>query len=63
LIVSWASYPLLYHGGSNSMNLAHIWIDTKRDVAIVTATNLGGKKANEALFVLIGELYPRYGKK
>jgi len=45
------------------MNLAHIWIDTKRDMAIVTATNIGGKKANEALFVLIGELYPRYGKK
>ena len=63
LIASWAPYPLLYHGGSNGMNLAHIWIDIKRDMAIVTATNIGGKKANEALFTLIGELYPKYGKK
>jgi len=41
------------------MNLAHIWIDTKRDFAIVTATNISGQKANEALFKLARELYTK----
>lgn len=30
LNVDWAEHPLLYHGGSNGMNLAHIWIDKKK---------------------------------
>jgi CubicO group peptidase (beta-lactamase class C family) len=55
--VDWAPYPLLYHGGSNEMNLAHIWIDTKRDFAMVITTNISGPKANEALFKLARELY------
>jgi CubicO group peptidase (beta-lactamase class C family) len=57
LTVAWAPYPLLYHGGSNGMNLAHIWLDTKRDFAIVITTNISGQKANEALFALASELY------
>ncbi len=60
LTVDWAPYPLIYHGGSNEMNLAHIWIDTKRDFAIVTATNISGQKANEALFALARELYTKF---
>ena len=65
LTVDWAPYPLplLYHGGSNNMNLAHIWIDTKRDFAIVIATNISGDKANEALFTLARELYTKFMKK
>jgi hypothetical protein len=59
LTVDWAPYPLLYHGGSNEMNLAHIWIDTKRDFAMVTVTNISGPKANEALFKLARELYTK----
>jgi CubicO group peptidase (beta-lactamase class C family) len=59
LTVDWAPYPLLYHGGSNEMNLAHIWIDTKRDFAMVTVTNISGLKANEALFKLACELYTK----
>jgi CubicO group peptidase (beta-lactamase class C family) len=55
--VEWAPYPLLYHGGSNEMNLAHIWLDKKRDIAIVIVTNIGGKKASEALRKLVSELY------
>jgi CubicO group peptidase (beta-lactamase class C family) len=62
LTVDWAPYPLLYHGGSNEMNLAHIWIDTKRDFAIVTTTNISGPKSNEALFKLARELYTKYMK-
>jgi CubicO group peptidase (beta-lactamase class C family) len=59
LTVDWAPYPLLYHGGSNGMNLAHIWLDTKRDFAIIITTNIGGQKANEALFALASELYTK----
>jgi len=57
LTPDWAPNPLLYHGGSNNKNLAHIWIDTKRDLAIVTATNIGGPKADQALMALARELY------
>jgi len=63
LTVDWAPYPLLYHGGSNGMNLAHIWIDTKRDFAIVITANISGKKAKTAFFALANELYTKFTKK
>lgn len=63
LTVDWAPYPLIYHGGSNGMNLAHIWLDTKRDFAIVIATNISGQKANTAFFALANELYTKFAKK
>lgn len=59
----WAPYPLLYHGGSNGMNLAKIWIDKKRDFAIVMATNISGRKADEALQALVFELYKAFAEK
>jgi CubicO group peptidase (beta-lactamase class C family) len=58
--VEWAAEPLLFHGGSNEMNLAHIWIEPKRDVAMVLVTNIGGKKAQDALFKLAAQLYAKY---
>lgn len=58
--VDWAPDPLLYHGGSNVKNLAHIWIDRKRDIAMVTATNIGGQNADEALMKLARELYTTF---
>lgn len=63
LSVEWAPYPLLYHGGSNSMNLAHIWVDTKHDFAMVIATNISGQKANAAFLALAKELYTKFAKK
>ena len=60
LTVDWALQPLLYHGGSNGMNLAHVWIDTKKDFAMVLATNMGGKKAEEALRAIARKLYKQY---
>lgn len=63
LTVEWAPYPLLYHGGSNGMNLAHIWIDTKRDFAIVITANISGNKAKTAFFALANELYTKFAKK
>ncbi len=57
LTVDWAPYPLLYHAGSNGKNLAQIWIDKEKDIAIVMMTNIGGIQADEALRELAKELY------
>ncbi len=55
--VDWAPYPLLYHGGSNGKNLAQIWIDKKKDIAIVIMTNIGGQQADNALRGIAKDLY------
>ena len=55
--VSWAPEPLLQHEGSNTMNLAHIWLEPKRDVGMVVLTNLGGEQANAALLAVAQQLY------
>jgi CubicO group peptidase (beta-lactamase class C family) len=60
LAVDWAPAPLLYHGGSNGKNLAHIWVEPSRDFAIVVMTNIGGQPAEEALRAVAAELYARY---
>ena len=60
LPVEWAPEPLIYHGGSNEKNLAHIWLEPKRDFAMVLVTNIGGSKTNEALNALAPELYARF---
>jgi len=60
LIMDWAPEPLLYHGGSNQKNLAHIWLEPRRDFAMVLVTNISGSKADEALFTLAPELYGRF---
>jgi CubicO group peptidase (beta-lactamase class C family) len=58
--VDWAPEPLIYHGGSNGKNLAHVWIEPKIDFAMVLLTNIGGTKADEALKTLAPELYRRF---
>jgi hypothetical protein len=45
------------------MNLAHIWVDTKKDLAMVIVTNISGAKANEALLSIAGELYRQHAGK
>ncbi len=57
LDVDWAPYPLMYHGGSNGLNLAHIWLDKNRDIAIVIVTNIGGEMGEKGLRKLASELY------
>jgi len=37
------------HAGSNRRNLAHIWIDPRRDRALVLVTNVAGPEAEQAL--------------
>ena len=56
----WASGPMLYHGGSNTKNLAHIWVDPKHDFAMVLMTNIGGKSADEAFRALAETLYTQF---
>ncbi len=58
--VDLAPYPLLQHSGSNVKNLASVWIDLEKDLAIVLMTNMGGEQADAALKSLARELYLRY---
>jgi CubicO group peptidase (beta-lactamase class C family) len=53
-------HPLLQHGGSNTYNLAQVLVDTKKDLAVVMAANIGGEKADEAMAILMRELYAKY---
>ncbi|MCA9004235.1 MAG: serine hydrolase, partial [Planctomycetaceae bacterium] len=55
--VDWAPYPLLYHGGSNGKNLAQVWIDKQKDIAIVLMTNISNPKADDTLRKIASELY------
>jgi hypothetical protein len=53
---------MLFHSGSNEMNVAQVWVDPGRDFAMVLVTNVGGKKAEDALFQLADELYGKFAK-
>jgi CubicO group peptidase (beta-lactamase class C family) len=55
-----AAEPLIFHGGSNEMNLAYIMLEPKTDFAMVAATNVGGAKADEALRSIAAEIYRRF---
>jgi CubicO group peptidase (beta-lactamase class C family) len=61
--VPWAPQPLLYHAGSNTMNLAHIWLEPQSDFALVIVTNISGSRANEALIALAPQLYAKFAPK
>ena len=63
LEVAWAPRPMLYHGGSNNMNLAHIWVDTEDDIAFVIMSNIAGERADAAFRELAPLLYDRAKKK
>lgn len=54
--------PVLFHGGSNEMNLAYIILQPEADFAMVTATNVGGAKADEALREVATALYKDFGR-
>jgi CubicO group peptidase (beta-lactamase class C family) len=55
-----AAEPMLFHGGSNEMNLAYILLQPKADFAMVLATNVGGEVADQGLRALVKELYERF---
>lgn len=56
----WADRELRTHNGSNGMNLAKILIDTDRDIAVVAATNIGGRPADLAVGKAMAELYTMF---
>ncbi|MBM5823157.1 MAG: beta-lactamase family protein [Cyanobacteria bacterium K_Offshore_surface_m2_011] len=58
--VSWAPGRLLQHTGSNEMNLAHIWLEPRRDLGMVVLTNRGDGKAHAALLTVAQQLYGRF---
>lgn len=60
--IAWADHPLIYHGGSNEKNLAHIWLDPQQDFAMVIVTNIGGRQADQALRELAPMLYRKYAR-
>lgn len=60
LTVAWAPTRLITHSGSNTKNLAQIWLDPQKDFAMVLVTNIGGTKADEALNALAPELYKNF---
>jgi CubicO group peptidase (beta-lactamase class C family) len=53
----WGGGPVLTHSGSNTMNMAVVWLAPKRDFAVLVVTNQGGEGAykvcNEAASALI----------
>ena len=61
LEVEWSKEPFGFHGGSNTRNLAHVWIQPSHDFAMVVVTNVAGAQADEALFGVAKELYAKYG--
>jgi CubicO group peptidase (beta-lactamase class C family) len=54
---AWAPGPLLMHAGSNNRNLAHLWVDPRRDLALVLVTNVASPEATRALETLAPLLY------
>jgi hypothetical protein len=60
---SFAPEPLVFHGGSNEMNLAYIILRPQVDFAMVMATNISGPVADEALRALGAELYQDFAPK
>jgi len=60
VLLPFSPEPVIFHGGSNEMNLAYILLQPKSDFAMVLATNVGGAAADQALRGLAEELYRRY---
>ncbi len=60
ITMAWATSRLITHSGSNTKNLAQIWLDTQRDFAIVLVTNIGGEQADQAFHALAPELYKKF---
>lgn len=58
--MAWTPYPVAFHGGSNNMNKAFIWVDTERDAAIVVMTNVATPNTDDVMPKLAGKLYGRY---
>ncbi len=56
----WTPEPVLYHGGSNERNLAHILVWPGRDAGLVLMANVGGPKADAAFHALGEALFRQF---
>jgi CubicO group peptidase (beta-lactamase class C family) len=61
--LDWTPEPFVFHGGSNTMNLAYVLFQPARDYGMVLMTNVGGEKADAALKALVKELDTRYAQR
>lgn len=52
--------PIIFHGGSNGMNIARILFDPAADFAVVILTNIATPKCDGAMKVLSRELIVKY---
>jgi hypothetical protein len=59
--VPFSREAFLFHGGSNEMNLAAIFVQPKHDFGMVLMTNIGGRRADDGLNALAAELYRSFG--
>jgi hypothetical protein len=59
--VPFSREPFLFHGGSNQMNLADILLQPEHQFGMVLMTNVGGRRADDALKALAAELYKSFG--
>ena len=60
LRMPFAPEPFVTHTGSNTMNLAMIFLQPARDWAMVLATNIAGRRADATLRELAAALYARF---
>ncbi|MES2360715.1 MAG: serine hydrolase domain-containing protein [Pseudomonadota bacterium] len=58
--MAWTAYPVAFHGGSNGMNKAYIWVDTQRDAAVVVMTNVATPNTDDVMQKMAGKIYGRY---
>ncbi|TDJ04060.1 MAG: class A beta-lactamase-related serine hydrolase [Deltaproteobacteria bacterium] len=52
----WSQGPLLWHNGSNTLFMAHIWIAPHIGKAFLLATNVGGEESEKALVEVMEQL-------
>jgi CubicO group peptidase (beta-lactamase class C family) len=50
----------LWHGGTNGVNYAYVWMSPKSDFAILITTNIGGNDANSACNNVIATLVQQF---
>lgn len=61
--LDWTAEPFVFHGGSNTMNLAYVLFQPARDYGMVLMTNVGGDQADAGLKALVKELDTRYAQR
>src|SRR5215212_1049501 len=62
IVLPFSRESFLFHGGSNQLNVADVFLQPKQDFGMVLMTNIGGRKADDALKALAEELYIRFGE-